>query len=321
MPTLAVLIADHALGFEAMIPGQVFGMANLAVAETSSAAAPYEVRVCTPARAVSTVAEWGGVEISSPHRYADAVGADIVVVPGAQTFLEEPDGELLDVLRAAADRGSRIAAVCVGAFTVAAAGLLDGRRATTHWQWADVLAERYPETTVEPGVLFVDDGPVLTSAGVTSGLDLCLHLVRTEYGADLAARTARRLVLPAWRDGGQAQYIEHVDPTRGANPLQATIDWMHMHLDSDLDLTAIAAQASMSVRSLNRHFRSQVGTTPQALLLQMRVDRARQLLETTRLSVDQVAARAGFGSVESLRRHFVRAVGLSPQRYRAGYVV
>lgn len=321
MPTIAVLVSDNVLGFEAMIPGQVFGMANLAAAETSTAAVPYEIRVCTPGRAVSTIAAWGGVEIASRHGYEDAVGADIVVVPGAQTFLDEPDGELLDALRAAADQGSRIAAVCVGAFTVAAAGLLDGRRATTHWQWADVLAERYPSTVVDPSVLFVDDGPILTSAGVTSGLDLCLHLVRSQYGADLAARTARRLVLPAWRDGGQAQYIEHVDPVRGVNPLQATIDWMYKHLDSGLDLAAIAAQASMSVRSLNRHFRSEAGTTPQALLLQMRVDRARQLLETTRLSVDQVATKSGFGSVESLRRHFARATGLSPQRYRANYLV
>lgn len=320
MTTIAVIVTDRVLGFEAMIPGQVFGMANLAAAESSSAAAPYEIIMCTPDRPVSTVPAWGGVTVTSPYGFDDAVGADIVIVPGAQTFLDEPTEEVLDALRAAADRGARIAAVCVGAFTLAAAGLLDGRRATTHWQWAADLAARYPDIEVDPGVLFVDAGQILTSAGVTSGLDLCLHLIRSEHGADLAARTARRLVLPAWRDGGQAQYIEHVEPAPEGNPLQATIDWMQQNLDADLDLAAIADQASMSVRSLNRHFRSQVGTSPQALLLRMRVDRARQLLETTRLPVDRVALTSGFGSVESLRHHFARTVGVSPQRYRANYL-
>jgi transcriptional regulator GlxA family with amidase domain len=209
--------------------------------------------------------------------------------------------------------------MCVGAFTLAAAGLLDGRRATTHWQFAGELARRYPAIDVDPTVLFVDEGSVLTSAGVASGLDLCLHLIRQHAGPDLAGRTARRVVIPAWRDGGQAQYIEHAAPADADHPLQPTITWMEENALDGLDLQAIANHASVSVRTLNRQFREHFGTTPLGSLARMRVDRARRLLESTGLTVDRVAEQSGFGSYASLRYHFLRTVGVSPQKYRQSY--
>jgi transcriptional regulator GlxA family with amidase domain len=327
MMIVGVLALDQVMGFELMIPGMVFGMANLAAAEPEAAgrngasevAPGYEVRVCGLRKSISTTADWGLVEIGTSYGLDALVEADLVVVPGNHRFLEAPDRRAVSALRAAADNGARVAAMCVGAFTVAAAGLLDGRRATTHWQYADELARRYPDVDVDPGVLFVDEGPVLTSAGVASGLDLCLHLIRQDAGADLAARTARRVVIPAWRDGGQAQYIEHPGPVDVDHPLQPTIAWMEDNAVDALDLQAIADHASVSVRTLNRQFREHFGTTPLGLLARMRIDRAQRLLESTGLTVDRVAEKSGFGSYASLRYHFLRTVGVSPQKYRQSY--
>jgi transcriptional regulator GlxA family with amidase domain len=317
---ISVLALDQVMGFELMIPGQVFGMANLATAEPGAAAVPpYEIRVCGQRPSISTTADWGMAEIHTRYGLDALVEADLVVVPGTHQFMEEPDPQVISALRAAADNGGRVASMCVGAFTLAAAGLLDGRRATTHWQFAGELARRYPAIDVDPSVLFVDEGPVLTSAGVASGLDLCLHLIRQHAGPDLAARTARRVVIPAWRDGGQAQYIEHVGPADAGHPLQPTITWMEDNALDALDLRAIANHASVSVRTLNRQFREHFGTTPLGLLARMRVDRARRLLESTALTVDRVSEQSGFGSYASLRYHFLRTVGVSPQKYRQSY--
>jgi transcriptional regulator GlxA family with amidase domain len=324
---VGVLALDQVMGFELMIPGQVFGMANLAAAEPGAEGrdgAPlsspgYEVRICGERRSISTTADWGLVEIRTSYGMDALSEADLVMVPGSHRFLEDPGPQAVSALCAAAGNGARIAAMCVGAFTLAAAGLLDGRRATTHWQWAGELARRYPDIDVDPSVLFVDEGPVLTSAGVASGLDLCLHLIRQDAGPDLAGRTARRVVIPAWRDGGQAQYIEHVGPAEGGHPLQPTIAWMEENAHAELDLQAIADHASVSVRTLNRRFREHFGTTPLGLLARMRVDRARRLLESTGMTVDRVAEESGFGSYASLRLHFLRTVGVSPQKYRQSY--
>src|SRR6201997_3799743 len=321
---VGVLALDQVMGFELMIPGLVFGMANLPAAEPGGAGpdgdhpAPpgYEVRVCGQRPSISTTAAWGLVEIRTSYGMDALAEADLVVVPGTHRFLEEPDPQALSALRAAAANGARVASMCVGAFTLAAAGLLDGRRATTHWQWAGELARRYPGIDVDPGVLFIDEGPVLTSAGVASGLDLCLHLIRQHAGPELAGRTARRMVIPAWRDGGQAQYIEHAGPAVANHPLQPTIAWMDENAVAALDLQAIANHASVSVRTLNRQFREHFGTTPLALLTRMRVDRARRLLESTGLTVDRVAEQSGFGSYPSLRHHFLRTLGVSPRKYR-----
>jgi transcriptional regulator GlxA family with amidase domain len=322
---VGVLALDQVMGYELMIPGLVFGMANLAAAEAAggngaSATPPgYDVRVCGQRPNISTVADWGQVEIRTPYGLDALMEADLVMVPGTHRFLEKPDPQAVSVLRAAADNGARVAAMCVGAFTLAATGLLDGRRATTHWQWAGELARRYPDIDVDASVLFVDEGPVLTSAGVASGLDLCLHLIRQDAGPELASRTARRVVIPAWRDGGQAQYIEHTRPADVDHPLQPTIAWMEENALEALDLQAIANHASVSVRTLNRQFRDHFGTTPLGLLAKVRVDRARRLLETTELTVDRVAEQSGFGSYASLRYHFLRTVGVSPQKYRQSY--
>ncbi len=317
---IGVLALEQVMGFELMIPGQVFGMANLAAAEDGAPPPGYEVRVCGQRRSISTTPDWGLVEIRTSYGMDALIDADLVVVPGTHRFLEVPDPQAVSALRSAADNGARIAAMCVGAFTLAAAGLLDGRRATTHWQWAGELARRYPDIDVDPGVLFIDEGPILTSAGVASGLDLCLHLIRQHAGPELAGRTARRVVIPAWRDGGQAQYIEHAGPAVANHPLQPTIAWMDENAVAALDLRAIADHASVSVRTLNRQFREHFGTTPLGLLTTMRVNRARRLLESTGLTVDRVAEQSGFGSYPSLRYHFHRAVGVSPQKYRRSYV-
>ncbi|KAA0100049.1 helix-turn-helix domain-containing protein [Mycolicibacterium sp. P1-18] len=312
-----------------MIPGQVFGMANLAVAERKpsrtslgrGSSARWDVRICAPRPSVRTVPEWGGVEIHAPHGLDGLAGADVVIVPGIRNFTDPVDDEIVAHLRAAFDAGSKVASLCVGAFVLGAAGLLDGRRATTHWQYSDELARRHPDVDVDPSVLFVDDGRILTSAGVASGIDLCLHLVRQQAGAELAALTSRRLVVPAWRDGGQAQFIEHPDPTDAEHPLAATIAWMERNAFRPLSLADIARQASTSVRTLNRQFRLHVGTTPQQLLLRLRLDRARRLLESSQLPMDRVAEESGFGSYASLLHHFRRALGVAPQRYRAQYLV
>jgi transcriptional regulator GlxA family with amidase domain len=317
---IGVLALEQVMGFELMIPGQVFGMANLAAAEDGAAPPKFEVRVCGQRPSISTTADWGLVEIHTSYGMDALIDADLVVVPGTHRFLEEADPQAVSALRAAADNGARVASMCVGAFTLAAAGLLDGRRATTHWQWAGELARRYPDIDVDPGVLFIDEGPVLTSAGVASGLDLCLHLIRQHAGPELAGRTARRVVIPAWRDGGQAQYIEHAGPAVANHPLQPTIAWMDENAVAALDLRAIADHASVSVRTLNRQFREHFGTTPLGLLTTMRVNRARRLLESTGLTVDRIAEQSGFGSYPSLRYHFHRAVGVSPQKYRQSYV-
>lgn len=321
---ISVLALDQVMGFELMIPGQVFGMANMAAAEARAPVGdpgvpPYEVRVCGQRPSISTTADWGMAEIRTSYGLDALVDADLVVVPGTHQFMEEPDPQVISALRAAADNGARVASMCVGAFTLAAAGLLDGRRATTHWQFADELARRYPAVDVDPTVLFVDEGPVLTAAGVASGLDLCLHLIRQHAGPDLAARTARRIVVPAWRDGGQAQYIEHAGPADAGHPLQPTITWMEENAVDALDLRAIANHAAVSVRTLNRQFREHFGTTPLGLLARMRIDRARRLLESTGLTMDRVAEQSGFGSYASLRYHFHRTVGVSPQKYRQSY--
>src|SRR6201987_1864081 len=256
---IGVLALDQVMGFELMIPGQLFGMANLAAMEDGAVQPKYEVRVCGQRPSISTTADWGLVEIRTSYGMDALIDADLVIVPGTHRFLEEPDPRAVSALRVAADNGARVAAMCVGAFTLAAAGMLDGRRATTHWQWAGELARRYPNIDVDPGVLFVDEGPVLTSAGVASGLDLCLHLIRQHAGPDLAGRTARRVVIPVWRDGGQAQYIEHAGPADADHPLQPAITWMQENALDELDLQVIATPASVSVRTLNRQFREHFG--------------------------------------------------------------
>jgi len=245
-------------------------------------------------------------------------GADTVIVPGVSNPAMPISDEVIDSLQAAAARGARIVSICTGAFVLAASGLLDGLRATTHWLAAQELASRYPAVTVDPNVLFVDNGQVLTSAGASAGIDLCLYLVRRDYGAAVAADAARLAVMPLERDGGQAQFIIH-EPPASAAALQPVLHWLEQHLHQSLSLQDIARQAGMSTRTLSRRFLEQTGTTPLQWVTTARVRRAQQLLETTTLSIEQIATAVGFGSATTLRSRFSRLVGNNPQRYRSAF--
>ncbi|PWR19231.1 transcriptional regulator FtrA [Zavarzinia compransoris] len=246
--------------------------------------------------------------------------AGTVVVPGWRGADVPVPADLIAALRAAAARGARLLSICSGVFVLAAAGLLDGRRATTHWRHAARLAERYPAVTVDPDVLYVDEGQVLTSAGSAAGLDLCLHLVRRDFGPEAANRVARRLVLPAHRDGGQAQFIERPVPRLPAEArLGPLIDRVLASLDRPHAVGDLAAQAGMSLRSFIRRFKAATGMAPGEWLLEQRLSRARDLLEQGGAGVEQVASACGFGAAASLRHHFRRRFGVAPATYRARF--
>ncbi|MBF9128795.1 helix-turn-helix domain-containing protein, partial [Plantactinospora sp. S1510] len=214
---------------------------------------------------------------------------------------------------------SRIMSICVGAYALAAAGLLDGRRATTHWRLAGHFQSLFPSVRLDPTVLFVDDGNLLTSAGAAAGVDACLHLVRRDHGSQVANQTARDCVTAPWRDGGQAQFIDHPVPEPAHTATASTRDWVMQRLDQPLPLAELAAHAGMSRRTFTRRFHQETGTSPGQWILRQRIERARQLLETRDLPIDQIAHRSGFGTGASLRRHLHRAIGISPQTYRQAF--
>jgi transcriptional regulator GlxA family with amidase domain len=230
-----------------------------------------------------------------------------------------PPGPVLEALRRAADRGKRLVSICTGAFALAAAGVLDGRRATTHWRHAAELAARYPAVKVEPDVLYVDAGPVLTSAGVASGIDLCLHIVRLDHGAKVANRIARRVVVSPHRDGGQAQYIERPVASPLTGSLEPTRAWALERLDTPLTIRELARHAHVSERTFARRFVAETGVTPLQWLLRERVLTAREMLETTQASVEEIAGRCGFGTTASLRAHFRRQQATTPTAYRNAF--
>ncbi|WP_344654107.1 GlxA family transcriptional regulator [Cryptosporangium japonicum] len=308
---IAVLALDDAVPFDVGIPGQVFGAAE------RDGGKLYSVHVCSPGGApVETTA---GYAIAPKYGLEELETADTVLVPGIRGLTagtREFPAEVLGAIRAAAARGARVASICTGAFVVAATGLLDGRRATTHWMWADSFRARYPEVTLDPDVLFIDEGPIASSAGVAAGIDLCLHLVRRDFGSEVANRAARRCVAPPWRDGGQAQFVERPMPAVSDASTGPTRAWALEHLDEPLDLATMAAHAGMSVRTFTRRFRQETGRAPGPWLTAHRLERARHLLEETDLPVERVAVRAGFGTTASLRQHFATSVGTSPGAYR-----
>jgi transcriptional regulator GlxA family with amidase domain len=242
--------------------------------------------------------------------------ARTVIVPAWRDVDVEPPGELIEALRTAHAAGARIVALCTGAFVLAAAGLLDGRRATTHWAHTERLAARYPRITVDADVLFTDEGSVLTSAGKSAGMDLCLHIVRTDYGATVANALARHLVTPPHRDGGQAQFIPAPVAHGRDHPLAELLPWVLARLDQPLTVEDLARQAGMSSRNLARHFHAVTGTAPLRWLLSQRVRLAQELLESGDDSVERIAARTGMGTSATLRRHFTRVTGLPPEAYR-----
>jgi transcriptional regulator GlxA family with amidase domain len=317
MHVVAVVALDRVVGFDLATACQVFATASLPDGRRA-----YEVRVCAPPGVTATAFGSECFGVQSRWGLDDVLDADTIVVPGHANFLEEPPAHmlhLLALLRRATSRGARIVSICTGAFVLAAAGLLDGRRATTHWRHAPELARRYPEVMVDPAVLFVDDGQLVTSAGLAAGLDMCLHLVRRDHGAAVAAGTARYVVMPMQRGGGQAQFSAFEDGTPGGPALRTTLDWMERNLDRQLTLEDLARQQFTSVRTLSRRFRALTGTTPLQWLLRARVRRAQQLLETTDLPVERVAELAGLGSSASLRSHLKRVAGTSPQAYRLAF--
>jgi len=257
----------------------------------------------------------GGYSITTPHRLDKAAEADLVVVP-AQLERHRHCEPVLDLLRATVDRGATVMSVCSGAFTLGAAGLLDGRNCTTHWRYAEELQALYPAAKVNPDVLFVCDGQVLTSAGTASGLDLCLHLIRADHGEEVARRVARRMVMPPHRDGGQAQYVEAPIRVRPADTLAPLLDALASELHEEHTAESLAERMAMSPRTFARRFRAETGTTPHLWLTHQRVLLARRMLEEGDDPIETVAARCGFGTAAMLRHHFGRIVGVSPAAYR-----
>jgi len=315
MHVIAVLALDGVVGFDLTVPCQVFGSTLLA-----DGARAYDVRVHGSSSPVKVTA--AGLELyqmSTSWRMESARRAGTIVVPGVACPFDPIPRQTLEVLRAAVANGTRVLSICTGAFTLGQAGLLDGRRATTHWLRADELAARNPEVCVDPSALFVGDGTVFTSAGVAAGIDLCLHIVEMDHGSAVAAETARRVVASLRRDGGQAQYIDRPLYAGTDTPLGPTLGWLAENLADAITLKDIAAHASVSVRTLTRRFHRDLGTSPSQWLLSIRIRRARELLETSSLSVEQVASMSGFGSAAALRQHFVGQVGSSPQTYRRSF--
>ncbi|MEJ5914442.1 helix-turn-helix domain-containing protein [Pseudokineococcus sp. 1T1Z-3] len=261
-----------------------------------------------------------GIQLFVEHGLARAASADLVVVLGWEQVVEDPPEAYLQVLRDAVARGARVMSHCTGAAVVAASGIADGRRLATHWHYADAVAARYPAVDVERSALYVEDGPVLSSAGTAAGIDACLHLLRAEHGVAVANGVARRMVVPPHREGGQAQFVEGPElPPQEGHRLREVLVWAGERLDQPLPVEELAARALMSPRSFARHFRVLTGTTPHAWLLAQRVALAQDLLESTDLAVDEVARRAGFGASTTLRQHFTRRVGTSPQAYRRAF--
>lgn len=311
--TVAALVVDGLAPFEFGVVCEVFGLDR-----TDEGVPPFDFRVCGP-RAGQPVRTSVGASVVPDHGYDGADDADLVAVPATQVREVYP-APLLDAVRAAHARGATLLSVCSGVFVLAAAGLLDGRRVTTHWRHADDLAARFPAVTVDPDVLFVDDGDIITSAGTAAGIDACLHLLRREHGGTVANTVARRMVVPPQRDGGQRQFVPRpVPPCADDNPLAAVLVWMTEHLEETQTVRDLARRAGMSERTFARAFAAQTGTTPVQWLTAQRVQHARTLLEATSLDVEEVARRTGFGSAPLLRHHFRRSVGVAPHDYRATF--
>lgn len=304
---VVALALPHVVAFDLAIPAQVFGHGD----EIDR----YDFSVCS--QAPGLVPSTTGFAVHVPFGLDALADANTVIVPGYAPH-DEPETPVLEALRAAAARGGRVVSVCTGAFALAAAGLLDGRRATTHWRNAPELAARHPNVDVDPDVLYLDDGAVATSAGVAAGIDLCLHLVRSDHGAQAAARIARRMVVAPHREGGQAQFLQRPVPVTG-DGLAATCAWALERLNEPLTVADLARHAGWAPRTFARRFVSETGTTPLRWVTAQRLLEARHLLETTDLSIDQIAARAGLGTAANLRLQLARDIATTPTAYRRTY--
>jgi len=307
---VAIVVYDGVGVFELGVACDVFGNTDL----TDLGVPWYRLSIC--GTGATTVTADGGLRIEPPYGLERTRRVDTLIVPPTDR-LDALPAEVFDALRRAHARGCRIISLCTGAFILAEAGLLKGRRATTHWTECDDLARRYPDVSVDPGVLYVDEGDILTSAGSAASIDLCLHVVRCDYGSDVATRLARELVVPPQRDGGQAQYIDAPLPALDSSDLFAdTIVWVQEHLNEPLTVADLAARSAMSPRTFARQFLAATGTTPHQWLQRQRVHLAQRLLETSDFSIESVAAGSGFCTAGNLRKHFSRIMQTSPQAYR-----
>ena len=307
---VAVIAFDHISPFHLSVPCVVFGE------DRSGGGVPeFDFRVCAAETGALTTT--AGFSIAVTHGLEALADAGTIIVPSWRDPAETPPAVLLDALRAAHARGAQLVGLCLGAFVLAAAGILDDRPASTHWAWADDFARRYPRVRLDPNVLYVDDGNVLTSAGTAAGLDCCLHVMRKLCGAEVANHVARRLVVPPHRQGGQAQYVQQpMPPNVRGDRLSGLLDWVSVNLTLPHTLDTLAGRALMSRRTFTRRFRLATGTTVGAWLLAQRLARAQQLLESTDESVEAIAGIAGFGSTASLRQHFAEAFRTSPSAWR-----
>lgn len=311
MHTVAVLALDGVIPFDLSTPIEVFSRTRLPGGRPA-----YRVRVCAPTPEVDA----GAFALRAPWPLETLAEADTIVLPGVADLDAPLPPEVLDALRRAAARGTRIASICVGAFVLAATGLLNGLRATTHWTAAPALAARYPRIEVDADVLYIDNGQLLTSAGAAAGLDLCLHLIRRDHGSAVAADAARLSVMPLEREGGQAQFIVHEQPpTPHGSELEPLLRWMEENVHHELTLDEIAGRAGMSTRTLNRRFREQTGTSPLQWLHRARIRQAQYLLENTGHPVERIASQVGFGSPTAFRDRFRRVTGTSPNAYRRAF--
>ncbi|MDQ0043972.1 GlxA family transcriptional regulator [Variovorax boronicumulans] len=308
--TIAVVAFDGISPFHLSVPCMVFGEDR-----TETGAPRFRMRVCAPEP--GPLRTNAGFDLVVPHGLEAIRRAQIVVVPSWRDDGRPAPPALIRALQAAHRRGATVVGLCLGAFVLAEAGLLDGRPATTHWNLAATFAKQYPKVSLQPEVLYVDDGDVLTSAGTAAGIDCCLHLLRVRYGAETANRAARRMVVAPHRQGGQAQYIQQPVPaTAERDRLAPLLEWLGKHLDVPHELDELARRALMSRRTFTRRFRESTGTTVGQWIQNQRLALAQRLLETTNHPVERVATGAGFGSAVSLRKHFTSAFKVSPTVYR-----
>ena len=308
---VAAIAYDGLCTFEFGIVVEMFGLPRPEVDNW------YEFIVCSPDR--GPLAATGGVRLTPSADLTALRRADTIIVPGWRDHDEKPPRELVESLIAAHGRGARLVSICSGVFVLAATGLLNGRRATTHWRYAAALAERYPLITVDPDVLYVDEGSILTSAGSAAGIDLSLHIIRRDHGARIANLVARRLIMPPHREGGQAQFVP--EPVGDAERpwLAHLFEWAQRRLHEPLTLEQLAKKARMSERTLSRRFAETTGDSPASWVIGLRVAKAKDLLETTKRSVERISADCGFGIAATLRHHFRERVGMSPTAYRARF--
>jgi transcriptional regulator GlxA family with amidase domain len=307
---VAVPVLDGVAAFELGVLCEVFGLDR----PDDPLLPSFDFALCAPRP--GPVRCQSGFDIVAQHGFERLAQADLIGVPAVRLGTAPMPEALAEQLRAAVERGARVLSVCSGAYLLGEAGLLDDRRCTTHWTYAEDLARRYPRAKVDPDVLYVEDGNVITSAGTAAGIDACLYLMRQEFGERVASRLARRMVVPPHRDGGQRQYVETPIAPVQADTLTATLEWMAAHLDREITVETLAEQAHMSTRTFARRFRAETGTTPHHWLTGQRVLLAQRLLEDDERTIDEIATRAGFGSAALLRHHFVKRVGTTPQAYR-----